>query len=248
MHLVETQGNTDLETLIVTWQNPDTRTYFRIGLLRHTLEDLYSFEYVNGIETVEDFTPLVGLEDMAAIHFSEKLFPVFAERIMDSRRPGFDAWLESLRTDRSASPMEVLARSNGKRGSDTLQMFPLATPDAEGLAQVRFFVHGIRHLPGALQRVDGVSAGQALHIVDDSTNEVDPRALIVAADGGGLGWVPGPMLSYVRILRDSSHWKCEIEQVNPVSAGPHQRLLVVVEGEAPERSALIDSLLDSPSI
>lgn len=238
-----------LETLIVTWQNPKTRTYYRIGVLAHDAQgDTYTFEYVDGVDSVADFTPLVGLESTSAIHTSTKLFPVFAERIMDDRRPSFDEWLRALHTDKHASPMEILARSHGKRGSDTLQLFSLPEPLPDGRAQDKFFVHGVRHLIGASDRIDTLDPGQGLDVIDDASNVVDSRALIVAADGTKLGWVPGPLLSYVHSLRNSEGWRCTAVQTNPASSGSHQRLLVQVEGTYPAGQNMLEDFLASPSL
>jgi hypothetical protein len=236
-------------TLVVTWQNPETRTYYRIGLLKHDLpKDVYTFEYVAGIESVEDFSPLVGLEKIDTVHVSAHLFPVFAERIMDRRRPSFDEWLRDLHAEPFASPMEILARSNGKRGSDTLQLFAMPMDSGDGVSRDKFFVHGIRHLDGAEARIENIYPGEILDVVDDPANRVDQRALIVAANGEGLGWVPGPLLGYVHSIRQTKDWACVALEVNSESAGLHQRLLVEVRGSILPDVDYTKMFLDSPSI
>src|ERR1700712_1609571 len=120
--------DSEFARLVVTWQDPATRAYWRVGVLTHSEDTGYEFEYVAGLEQVPQFVPFLGLDDPSKIYTSESLFPAFAERVMDSGRVGFDGWLQKLHMNHGASPMEILARSHGSRGTDTVQLF--AVPDS----------------------------------------------------------------------------------------------------------------------
>jgi len=228
--VVETEAGT--VRLLVTWQSPDVRAFWRIGVLSH-LGYAYEFEYVNGVDDVPGFVPFVGLQDVKQTYASETLFPVFAERMMDTRRHGFDEWLRQLRIESGASPLEILARSNGTKGSDTIQLFAVPQVGTDGSTSCQFFVHGVRYVEGASELIDTLLPGQELTIQEHPENTWDSRALIVAKDGSKLGYIPGPLLQYVHALRGRDGCALKVVQVNPESMGSHFRLLVGVSGNLP---------------
>jgi hypothetical protein len=233
----------DSARLLVTWQDPETRAYWRIGVLSHSISEGYDFEYVDGVEQLDGFVPFGGLDDTRKVHHSSELFPIFAERVMDPERDGFAAWLTRLHLDPAATPMEILAKSHGSRGTDTVQLFQVPTIDDKGRTRAQFFVHGVRYFKDASARIDLLQVGQPLSIVDRPENSWDSRALLVADDGAELGYVPGPLLEYAHAIRDVGDIRVRVAAVNPESMGTHFRLLVEVEGTLEPDADLLASMM-----
>lgn len=60
----------------------------------------------------------------------------------------------------------------------------------------------------------------------------DADAVLVTDDGHRLGYVPRPLLEYVRPAMERHH-ELTVERVNPPAAGFHMRLLVRLAGHLP---------------
>lgn len=107
----------------------------------------------------------------------------------------------------------------------------------DGSTRTSFLVHGVSHAD-AFDDMDDLTAGDRLDLVDEPDNPVNDRALLVSGtDGRRLGWVPDPLLEYVRHVRDRGAFDLRVLRVNPVELGPHQRLLVELSGTADPRDA-----------
>ena len=81
--------------LVVTWQHPATRSIEPIGFLSYNGRD-YSFAYIRHSLAVQGFRSLLGFEDMYRVYRSDDLFPLFAQRVMDPRRPDYHRYVERL--------------------------------------------------------------------------------------------------------------------------------------------------------
>lgn len=223
--------------LLVTRQDPDSRRYTAVGFLSEGENHGFRFDYLLGAVRSPGFRPLPGLSHVEKSYLSDNLFPIFAERIMSSRRPDREVTLQALGLGLDAAPFEVLARGGGRRVGDTIELTPAPVPDALGQLTVPFLVHGIRYLEAAAGRaLELLAPGSALHLVPEPGNEVNEKALIVADEGGRkFGYVPDPLLGVVEGLSDR---RLEAARVNSLSLGFHLRLLVVLHGRlAPGRAA-----------
>jgi hypothetical protein len=68
-------------------------------------------------------------------------------------------------------------------------------------------------------------------LVDDPENPINARAVLVSAqDRRPLGWVPEPLLEYVRQVRDSGDCTLSVVRANGPEVGPRLRLLVRLYG------------------
>lgn len=216
--------------LAVTWQHPRTRTYHAVGLLAQA-EHQYRFDYLAASAEVLGPRRLLGFPDLDRSYGSHALFPLFAERLMDPARPDRPRLLDALSLDALATPMEVLARSGGRRTGDTIELLPEPEVDADRTTSCLFLVHGTRHVEGADAEIDGLVRGQELLLVDDPTNPVNTMAIRVEGrPSGPLGWVPDPLVEYVRYVRRRGHAILRVERANPADVGPHLRLLVHLSG------------------
>jgi hypothetical protein len=208
------------EQLLVSRQDPRTRAFTRVGTL--TFDGArYTFHY-----DAEATRPLPGLP-LGGHHQSETLFPIFAERVMDPRRPERPTTLERLGLPPDAGPFEVLAVTGGGRTGDTYELTPLPQ---EGPINLPFLVHGVRHLNTREQAaVASLRPGDQLSLVHESDNAINGRALLVTQDRVRLGYVPDPLLDYVHAIVRSAH-TLRVERLNSVECGLHMRLLVRLSG------------------
>lgn len=221
------------DELLVTWQDPETRRYHAVGLLSRTHDDLYRFRYLDEASNVAGFRPFLGFSDLERDYASPHLFPLFAERVLDEARPDRITLYEALDLVATAGPMEFLARSGGRRAGDCIQLLP--TPGvADGQTSCVFLVHGVRHIPGAADAVDQLEPGQALALQPEPDNPIDPDAVLVTQDGTRLGWVPNPLLGYVRAVMSSGDARLTVVRANPRELGHHMRLLVRIDGTLPD--------------
>lgn len=218
--------------LIVAWQHPDSRLISPVGRLEHGPGTGYRFRYLRAAAEVDGFHPFLGFPDWAGDYRSERLFPLFSQRIMSSRRPDFAEYLRQLHLDGNATPWEQLARSEGRRTGDTVQVFPIPSVEADGTSRCFFLVHGVRHVTGG--PLPALAPGDPLTVRPEPGNRINPAAqLICSADGLALGYVPDLLLEHLAAVSGTGRASLTVEHVNGPEAPPHLRLLVRLEGATP---------------
>lgn len=229
----DTRRLADEDALIVAWQNPDTRAIAPIGLLGFA-DGKYTFVYLKDAPTVTGFRPLLGLPDFAQQYASEHLFPIFSQRVMGAGRPDYARYINLLRLAPDASPLRILGRSGGRREGDSLFLVQKPSTDSDGSSRAVFFVHGVRHIAGASERIATLRRGDELLLRPMPDNPVNTRALLVTAkDSSPLGYVPDLLIDYVHKLRDVSDPKLTVLQCNKNDSPPNLRLLVECSGRLP---------------
>lgn len=230
----ESRAATAPTRLLVTWRNPVSRTYHAVGFLGHSA-DGFVFTYLERAASLDGFRPFLGFSNLYRRYESQHLFPLFRERLMDSARPDLDEWLVALGLARGATEFEMLARSGGARAGDTIELVAQPSVGDDGRTSTVFLVHGVSHLPGAADRIADLQTGDELLLIDDETNPINPRAVLVAAtDRRLLGWVPEPLLEYVRLVRSASESRLTVVRANGPEVGPRLRLLVRLGGGSPD--------------
>jgi len=219
--------------LIVAWQNPETRVIAPVGLLGCT-DGRYTFVYLKGALELEGFRPLLGLPDFHEHYTAERLFPIFAQRVMGSGRPDYGRYLDLLRLRADASPLRILSRSGGRREGDSLFLVQEPAVRDDGLSRAIFFVHGVRHIPEASARIAGLTEGAELQLQPVPDNPVNPLALLVTAgDSSPLGYVPDLLVDYMHKLLEIDEPKLVVLQRNDEDSPPNLRLLVECTGLLP---------------
>lgn len=216
--------------LAVTWQHPRTRRYQAVGLLDQTSTG-FRFAYLASAQAVLGPRPLLGFSDYSRVYEAENLFPLFATRLMDPARPERPRLLEALSLDALAGPLELLARSGGRRTGDSIELVPEPTVGSDGVTDCLFLVHGVRYVPDSEDALSRLRRGDHLMLVDDAGNTANPLAIVVVDQARArLGWVPDPLIDYIRHVRDSGRALLRVERANGPEFGPHLRLLVHLEG------------------
>lgn len=219
--------------LYATWRNPQGLIR-PVGMLTRRVPAhsdgaiSFRFVYLKAAEQFEGFRHLPGLSDLHRAYESEHLFPVFRNRQMPRRRPDYADYVRELDLDVTSDPFEVLARSEGWRATDRIEVFAHPERTPEGDLTTLFFARGIRHLDGAADAVSTVEPGDVLDLVDDPDNEVNPRAVLMSSrTGERVGWVPDYLVDLIHELRDPFGVDARItaEHVNGETTPPHMRLL-----------------------
>lgn len=236
------------QDLLVLWQHPDSRQIIPIGRFGHDTGS-YTFAYTRAAAEIEGFRPLPGMRDLRRRYVSGRMPAVFDQRVMESDRPDYAAYLASLGLDpAAASPWEQIVRSGGARAGDTLQFMRVPVV-SEGRARARFFANGVRHIASSEHRMSGrrvsvsaeeqeaalcsLSAGDVVSIEVEDGNRVDPCACLITVDSVPVGWVPQALSPGLRQLLERGPVTATVLRVGAPGSPPHLRLVVDLNVAAP---------------
>jgi hypothetical protein len=233
--------------LVVAWQHPDGGLIEPVGFVSYDGR-LYRFAYISNALSLEGFQPLLGFDSLRREYVSEQLFPLFAQRAMDVRRPDYPRYVASLGLSGEPEPWDQIARSQGLRRGDTLQLVPEPVI-RRGALDYPFLVNGIRHVHEEPLRhesgnmrvsrdeveaaLQSLKPGSRLDLVPEPRNPVNPCAIVVAASGIPVGWVPDLLAGDVRRLMKRTTVHTTAEQVNGPEAPSHLRLLARLKASPP---------------
>jgi hypothetical protein len=226
------------KALFIAWRSGGSNgaRWGPVGRLEHG-DAGYRFVYTKGARTLEGFSPFPGMSDLDAVYESDELFPLFANRLLARTRPEYEAFLAwgGFDPNNPPDPIAELSVTEGKRETDSFEVFPCPTPDADGFV-TKFFLHGLRYIPAAaIARVNDLKRGERLGFMLDVSNPYDRHAVAVRTFDSDnrflIGYVP-------RYLAQDIGWICEfcgrdliglvVERVN-ANAPLQQRLLCRVD-------------------
>lgn len=225
----------------IAWRNRPRRVISPVGVLDHRASG-YRFQYLEGVgDSVEGFRPFIGFPDLHRAYESARLWPFFDLRVMDRKRPDFAEYLRWLGLTVEASRLDILGRSGGERQGDNVFLAESPFVANDGATEAIFLVRGVSYAVReykAEAAVESLRAGDNLSLVDDDTNEVNPRALLLETSGGALvGWIPDLLVDYARQVRLGGGL-VELLQNNGPVAPWHARLLVRISGLVPPGTAM----------
>lgn len=237
-----------MRTVYLAWQDPFQRRWYPIGRL--TREDaFFRFEYVQGaLQAMREvgFEPIISFPEFGEIYLSEKLFPLFQNRIMAPSRPEYRDYLSWLDVSvQEAEPLLLLGRSGGHRATDTFRVFPVPEVTENQRYQTRFFVHGLPYMPEAAQkRALSLAGGERLLLMHDFQNEQDDRALLLRSVGDergeditAIGYCPRYLVDDLQALMAIPSSRASIRvtvvRVNPPPAPSQVRVLCSLEAHCP---------------
>ena len=217
--------------LFVTWRHPNGLIH-PVGLLTQRVSvesQVYEFVYLKNAETLDGFPLLPGFPDLHRLYEDDALFPVFRKRQMPRQRPDYAEYVETLGLDVETDPFEVMARNEGRKMTDRIEVFAPPTRTDEGCLTTLFFARGIRHLPGASEAVEGLKPDDRLSLVDEPDNPVNPLAILLnSMNKRRVGRVPNYLVDTVHELRDligEDSIEVTAEHVNPPDVEPYMRLI-----------------------
>ncbi|OBJ93006.1 hypothetical protein A9W96_21305 [Mycobacterium sp. 1245852.3] len=244
-------GTAAARHLVVTWQHPIERTISPVGMLNFDGHS-YRFHYLRNTLQVKGFRPFLGFPDLYGHYTADTLFPLFAQRAMNPRRPDFTRWVKRLGLGQDASPFEQITRSGGHRPGDTIQLFPVPTVTS-GHLECDFLVHGVRHIverptsvAGAVitltrddveRHLAALAPGDELRL-HESTNTANPLAILTTGNNIPLGWVPTLLLEEIHRILDHQGARATALAVNGPEAGWHLRLLAHLSIPVPDGFAV----------
>jgi hypothetical protein len=184
--------------LFIAWRSgePTKGRWGPVGRLEHGPSG-YRFLYTRGARTLEGFRPFPDMPRLDAVYESDALFPLFANRLLSRSRPEYEAYLTwgGFDPNQPPDPIAVLGVTEGMRQTDSLEVFPVPSPDAHGRYRTKFFLHGVQWGPtAALERISRLRPGERLGLMLDVLNEYDPHAVAVRTtdvrDRFMIGYVP----------------------------------------------------------
>ena len=167
-----------MKKLYLAWQDPSNRQWFPVGCL--TVDsNVYRFVYTRGAEKSPRFIPFGRMTNLKGVYESAELFPLFANRLLSKSRPEYKDYLSWLKVeDDNNNPLDMLALTEGLRGTDSLEVFQCPTRTKDGKYEASFFSHGIRHLPEyAIKQVNLLKPGEKLFLMRDIQNPYHSLAI-----------------------------------------------------------------------
>lgn len=232
--------------LYLAWQDAVKRSWFVVGRLRRLPDQQYEFVYTQGYAQAREqanMQPILGFMETRRRYLSTTLFPLFQNRLMSRSRAEYPDYIERLGLGQVADqePLLILARSGGRRVTDSFEVFPApispSTPGGSSAYVLSFFIHGLRHVPEADQkRASQCAKGESLFLMADWQNPTDANSIMIRTeDNHLLGWLPRYYCADVIELRNRDQpIKVTVERVNPPSSPPGQRVLCCLAAPWPE--------------
>ncbi len=219
--------------LFVAWRNQAEihQGWGPVGRLEHE-DGLYRFFYTHGARTLSGFKAFSEMPNLNEVYESTDLFPLFKNRLLAEQRPEYENFLRwgGFSAQSTPDPILILGVTEGKKATDSVEVFPCPIPDAESCYLNKFFVHGLRWMnPNSLQRIEQLKTDERLYLMPDIQNPHDENAVAIRTDLDRtmLGYVPRYLAADVSTLCrqcDLDFIELFVERVN-LDAPLQQRLL-----------------------
>ncbi|KQZ95741.1 hypothetical protein ASD74_13185 [Rhizobium sp. Root564] len=207
-----------MREFFMNWQDPETRRWLPVAKLI-SVDGYYIFGYTEGARVSENFKPFGSMNDLSSLYVSDELFPIFANRVMNEKRPEYRRYMDWADLGLSSDPLSLMARVGGVRATDQLQVFPVPERTLEGKYRTVFFLHGISHMPPeSVARIAGLTKGDNLFPMLDVQNPFDHNAVCLrTADPAMiLGYCPRYIAPDLRVLAEdqSAFVSVTVKKVN----------------------------------
>nr|VFK07833.1 MAG: HIRAN domain-containing protein [Candidatus Kentron sp. LPFa] len=204
-----------MKALYLAWQDPQTRRWYTVGRLGRE-NGHYLFCYTRGALVPPGFGYLGRMRDKYQAYHSDKLFPLFANRLLNTSRPEYPDYLAWMGMDDTASELELLGRSGGHRATDQLCVYPEVEPDEQGRMALYFFSHGVRYLSDNEQEtLSRLKPGEALQLTPEEDNPHDPHALLLeTVESVRLGYCPRYLNQDLQLIQQQAALRLTVEKIN----------------------------------
>jgi hypothetical protein len=238
----------------VAWRNTSRGLIAPVGVLDN--DDVgYRFEYLHNVDQIPDFRPFLGFPDFQGVYEAQRLWPFFALRVMDRKRPDYGDYLARLGLPRDASPLDVLSRSGGEQKGDSVSLAEEPPVAHDGQTESTFLVRGARYATyehSSAERASQLRPGDRLMMEPDPENPVNQQAILLATAGAPVGWVPDLLTGYAHAVHSGGEGQVTVVRNNGPESPWHLRLLVRLDGRVspslhvfsgdqwPGRRAIID--------
>ena len=205
-----------MNALYIAWQDPQTRAWHTVGKLTKE-QDFYCFVYTQGALSSSRFNYLGRMFDRSKRYYSRELFPLFSNRILNKSRSEYPDYLRWLALDGESNqePMQLLARSGGKRATDELCVFPHPEQNAQGEYVLYFLSHGLRYLDQtALQRIETLTEGDCLTLRHEKNDHDDFALVLETHEPVKVGYCPRYLNRDLWEVLDKKGVKLFVERLN----------------------------------
>ena len=226
--------------VFLAWQDPRERQWFPVGRLDAHGDPLrYRFRYIGGAERAREeanYPLTVGFPDIRGDYRSQRIFPVFQNRVISPKRADFPAYMRNLDwpADPPPDPISILQVSGGRRVTDSYEVFPKIIKREDGGFTCRFFLHGLRYVnKAARRRVDNIQKGETLYMTLELTNPATGLAIqIQTEDYHMVGWTPRYLAFdlFLAMAESPNDYRARVVRLNPPPAPLSNRLLIEMEG------------------
>jgi len=210
-----------MNAIFVAWQDPKTRQWAPVGRLSKDNSE-FRFVYTQGAEGLPSFRPFGRMQNLHVMYKSDKLFPLFANRILPKSRPEYKDYMHWLGLNESNyDEMEELSRTAGLRATDSIELFPCPLPTSDNKYELYFFSRGLSHMHIENQeRAKTLESGEQLFLMQDLQNDYDEMALLMRTNDpvSLVGYAPRYYSAELTELIKSNgpeKVKVSVEQVNP---------------------------------
>jgi hypothetical protein len=221
-----------MKKLFLAWQDSKSRHWFPIGQLTFDGEK-YCFVYTHGVKKAQvesNFQLLHSFPKRDRVYTSSELFPLFSNRLMRSSRPDYQDYIQWLNINKNEDdPIAILARSGGRKATDTFEVFPCPERYENGIYYIHFFVHGLRYMPeSSIEKVKQLQPEERLYLANDFQNPYDSKALLLLTEQRhNLGYCPRYLAAdiYEILKQNPQSVDVRVERVNPAPTPIQFRLL-----------------------
>lgn len=225
-----------MRVLYIAWKDVIKQKWITIGRLCFN-NNKYIFCFTRGALEAPECTDLFGnLLNLYSLYVGDILPPLFQNRILNSRRPEFKTFLEWLDLDENYDPLDILALTEGKRNTDSLEIFPLPQV-IDNYIHINFFIHGLSHISKwAEGNLTKLHIGQRLLCMHDIQNGVDPSAIMLRTEHPStlVGFSPRYLAKdFLKLLTyKQSLFDIKIKKIN-IEAPPAYQILCKMQAECP---------------
>lgn len=187
----------NVQTLLVVWQDKNSRSYYHIGTLSY-YNGLYEFIYtpIDGEKKLGDalkngYMIHPAFPDTTKTYRSKKLFPAFDRRIPSADREDYYEILTDLGLNNNANKMDILRATRGRLSSDTYSFEQPLRLEENNMLRSSFFIHGMRYQRLPDEWPSWIEVNRSLNLVQEPGNDIDPYAVEVYTNSGKkLGYIP----------------------------------------------------------
>lgn len=232
-----------MTSVFLAWQDAaKTRAWYPIGRLdADTQARRYTFGYTQGAKLAHDqagLSPLASFPDFHRRYESPELFPLFRNRVISPDREDFAEYLDRLDLNREqADPLTLLTITEGRRQTDTLEVFPKIARGSDGRFHCRFFLHGWRHVSeAARQQLESLAPQDVLRVAVELNNPATGLAVQLQTENYHMvGWTPRYLVKdLVAMIERTPDIRGYLVKKNQADAPVHQRFLIDLTGNWPE--------------
>jgi HIRAN domain. len=223
----------------IAWSDREAKKWYPVGRLCYDKKK-YIFCYTRGAEESPRFAPFGSMLDFSKVYTSDDLFPLFENRILNKNRPEFNTLLEWLDLDEDKyDPLDVLALTEGKRGTDSLEIFPCPTITKDNVYKMSFFSHGLRYIDDwSAANLKKLKAGDQLYMCPDPQNRYDPNAIILRSDDpiSFVGYCPRYLTKdFMHLLKKTEPLliNLQVQRINP-DAPMMYRVMCTIKAPCPD--------------